>query len=203
MTEAEWLSSADPEQMLKFLGGKASERKVRLLACALCRTAGHSPTHPTAVQVIERYADGAASAEELEGAFEAVQRQVEEAVAEEDFEKASRLVAIRDCAYRTTGRGAWVVRAIADKMPKESRDLLRDIFGNPFRPVPTYTTWLTPTAASLARAIYAERAWDRLPILADALEEAGCDHPDVLTHCRGDERHVRGCWVIDLLLGRE
>jgi hypothetical protein len=80
--------------------------------------------------------------------------------------------------------------------------LLRDIFGNPFRPVVADPSWLTPTVHDLAAAIYADRAFDRLPILADALEEAGCDNTDVLGHCRGPGPHVRGCWVVDLILGK-
>jgi hypothetical protein len=63
--------------------------------------------------------------------------------------------------------------------------------------------WLSSTVVSLAQTVYAERAFDRLPILADALEEAGCDNADILAHCRGDEPHVRGCWVVDLILGKE
>ena len=80
--------------------------------------------------------------------------------------------------------------------------LIRDIFGNPFRPVPADPRWLTPTVVALADAIYAGRMFDRLPVLADALEEAGCDNADILTHCRGDGPHVRGCWVVDLVLGK-
>ena len=80
--------------------------------------------------------------------------------------------------------------------------VLRDIFGNPFRPVTADRSWLTSTVVSLAQGIYAERAFDRLPILADALQDAGCEHPDVLGHCRGSGPHVRGCWVVDLLLGK-
>jgi hypothetical protein len=81
--------------------------------------------------------------------------------------------------------------------------LLQDIFGNPFRPVTADPEWLTATAVALAQTIYAERAFDRLPILADALEDAGCDNADILAHCRGDGPHVRGCWVVDLILGKE
>ncbi|MBL8796889.1 MAG: hypothetical protein JNM56_23510 [Planctomycetia bacterium] len=79
---------------------------------------------------------------------------------------------------------------------------LRDIFGNPFRPVTADPAWRTSTVVSLAQAIYDERAFDRLPILADALEDAGCDHADMLNHCRQPGDHVRGCWVVDLLLQR-
>jgi hypothetical protein len=93
--------------------------------------------------------------------------------------------------------------------PIEQRQagLLRDVFGPlPFRPLSTDSQWLTwndSTVIKLAQAIYEERAFDRLPILADALEEAGCSNPDILAHCRGPGPHVRGCWVVDLLLGKE
>lgn len=85
-------------------------------------------------------------------------------------------------------------------------DLLRDIFDNPFRPVtinPAWLTWNDGTVQKVAQAIYDERAFDRMPILADALEEAGCENAAILTHCRQQGEHVRGCWVVDLLLGKE
>lgn len=78
-------------------------------------------------------------------------------------------------------------------------ELLRDIVGNPFRPVTADPRWLTANVLDLARVIYEERALDRLPILSDALQDAGCDHEAVLGHCR-EGPHVRGCWVLDLLL---
>ena len=83
--------------------------------------------------------------------------------------------------------------------------LIRDLFGNPFR-LPTvnssWLTWNSGTVCKLAELIYAERAFDRLPILADALEEAGCTDAAILEHCRGPGPHVRGCWVVDLVLGK-
>ena len=80
--------------------------------------------------------------------------------------------------------------------------VLRDITGNPFRLVTVAPSWLTSTAAGLASSIYEERAFDRMPVLADALEGAGCDHPDILAHGRGPGPHTRGWFVIDLLTGR-
>jgi hypothetical protein len=80
---------------------------------------------------------------------------------------------------------------------------LRDIFGNPFRPMTLDPKWLTSTVATLAEGVYTERAFDRIPILADALQDAGCDSDDLLNHLRGGGPHVRGCWVVDLLTGRE
>ena len=78
--------------------------------------------------------------------------------------------------------------------------LARDIFGNPYRPVTVDPAWLTSTVVALAEGIYTDGAFDRLPILADALEEAGCGDPGVLSHCRGGGQHVRGCWVVDMVL---
>jgi hypothetical protein len=80
--------------------------------------------------------------------------------------------------------------------------LLRDIFGNPFRPVAADPNWLTADVIALARGIYDDKAFDRMPILADALQDAGCVNEDVLSHCRTAQVHARGCWVVDLLLGK-
>jgi hypothetical protein len=84
-------------------------------------------------------------------------------------------------------------------------DLLRDIIGNPFRPPPAlHPAWLSSNDGAvrkLAEAIYGDRRFGDLPVLADALEDAGCIDPTLLAHCRGGD-HVRGCWVLDLLLGR-
>ncbi len=83
--------------------------------------------------------------------------------------------------------------------------IIRDIF-DPFRPQPSIETrwlsWNDGTIPKLAQAIYDDRAFDRLPILADALEEASCTDADILNHCRQPGEHVRGCWVVDLLLGK-
>lgn len=80
--------------------------------------------------------------------------------------------------------------------------LLREIVGNPFRSSRAGPSWLTSTVLALASGIYSEKAFDRLPILADALQDAGCDNDDILNHCRDGGVHVRGCWVVDLVLGK-
>lgn len=82
-------------------------------------------------------------------------------------------------------------------------DAFRDILGNLFRPTPVEPAWRTHTTVGLARAIYASDRFDGMPILADALEEAGCTDPTVLAHCRDWTGHVRGCWVLDGLLARD
>ncbi len=78
----------------------------------------------------------------------------------------------------------------------------RDVMGNPFRSVAVGPFWLTTNVRTLAAQMYAARDFSAMPILADALQDAGCDNPDVLSHCRVPGPHVRGCWVIDLLLGK-
>jgi hypothetical protein len=87
--------------------------------------------------------------------------------------------------------------------PKWLLTLIRDIFGNPFRPITLDSSWLTPTVTALAQAIYTDRTFTDLPILADALEEAGCTHPDLLNHLRSPGEHTRGCWALDLVMGEK
>lgn len=84
--------------------------------------------------------------------------------------------------------------------------LIRDIFGNPFRPStidPAWLTWNNRTVPKLAQTIYDDRRYDIMPILGDALEDAGCNDEQMLEHCRGTGPHVRGCWVVDLILGKK
>jgi hypothetical protein len=93
-------------------------------------------------------------------------------------------------------------RARAAEGIAQSR-IIRDIFCNPFRPVTVEASWLTSDVLTLAEGIYQDRAFDRMPILADALQDAGCDNDEMLNHCRQPGEHVRGCWAVDLLLGNE
>jgi len=81
-------------------------------------------------------------------------------------------------------------------------DLVRDIFGNPFLPVTFDPRWRTSDVVGLTRAIYDDRVFERMPILADALMDAGCEDEQIIAHCRGDGPHVRGCWVVDMVLGK-
>jgi hypothetical protein len=82
-------------------------------------------------------------------------------------------------------------------------NLLRDIFGNPFRPTAFDPAWRSDTAVALAKGMYESRDFSAMPILADALQDAGCDSDDILNHCRDEKQtHVRGCWVVDLVLGK-
>jgi len=110
------------------------------------------------------------------------------------------------------GAAWWAIEELPMAMPdwKNERlpqaSLLRDIFGNPFHPVTINVNWLTWKDGAVrksSQSIYDERAFNRMPILADALADAGCDNKDILSHCRGNSPHVKGCWVVDLVLGKE
>jgi hypothetical protein len=80
-------------------------------------------------------------------------------------------------------------------------DLIRELIGNPFQSVVGDPRWRTSDVIGLAQAIYEEKAFERMPILADALMDAGCEDEQLIAHCRGESQHVRGCWLVDLVLG--
>ena len=229
MTEAEWLATTDPAPMLEFLRRKAGNRKLRLLAVAKCQSVW--TMLPVACQnlndMLERYADELVTTDEYLAAWDPAAAEVHAAdhdspdaltyatasVGVSDpptvpavlsgLDTVASAVAYAnaqnapDINYDTTYEAAW------RQERQEQVRLVLDIFGNPFRPSTSNLSWLTSTVRGLAEGIYADRAFDRMPILADALEDAGCDHADILAHCRGDGPHVRGCWVVDLLLGKE
>ena len=95
------------------------------------------------------------------------------------------------------------IAATVQRYTNHPADYLRDIFGTPFRVVAFSPAWRTETTVALARQIYEERDFPAMPILADALQDVGCDCEGVLGHCRGPNPHVRGCWVVDGLLQKE
>jgi len=221
MTEAEWLSATDPTPMLESIRRTESHRKLRLLAVACC-----SPILPllgcdacnSAIAVAEALADSEADLRAILVARDHIRSEWENYLdAFRYLEAAAAFVlsAIDRHPHQVTYlSAATLASAIAAEdcmeeaaafshLSQTQPHLLRDIFGNPFRSVTVDPRWQSETVVSLATGIYAERAFDRMPILADALEEAGCDNADILSHCRSDGPHVRGCWVVDLVLGKE
>jgi hypothetical protein len=221
MTEAEWLGCDDQEKMLQFVRGKASERKLRLFACACCFQVWRLIRHPDsqqAVETSERYADGLATAAKLRAAGRKAMAAASELAFEATIMMRLAKWAARDAAQaaaltaekridpvRVAAQVRAAVTATPDK-PNDQRSLLGCVFGNPFRSIaidPTILRWNNGTIPKLAQAIYDERAFDRLPVLADALEDAGCTSEELLSHCRAGGEHMRGCWAVDLLLGKE
>jgi hypothetical protein len=214
MTEAEWLACTDPRPMLEFLRDKANERKLRLFACACCRRIWRllsDERSRKAVRTAERFADGLATRQQLRAARAYAADAYAFAQGGPYYAPAAHAACAHAAAARAIDEVAEAARCAAAHPATTNTEeaaqaaLLRDLFGNPFRPVtaaPAWLLWNGGTVVQLAQTIYEERAFDRLPILADALEEAGCDNADVLAHCRSGGEHVRGCWVVDLLLGK-
>jgi hypothetical protein len=235
VTDAEWNTCINPDRMLSFVEQKASSRKARLVSVACCcriwsvlRDSGSQ----MAIEVAEKYADGAATLSELEAAgVEAAEAwdgqpddviwaaaaciKVTESDAIAGAIEAGRCVAAsfadtrwRDAVDAAANTGIRVM----EEPPKHSKalterqqqsNLLRCIFGNPFRPLTLTSFLLTDSVLAIARGIYEERAFERMPVLADALEDSGVADEALLAHCRSTGPHARGCHVLDLILGKE
>lgn len=204
---------ADTLEELGVQRSKGGRRKLRLYAVGCCRRVWEllpDDRLRKAVEVAERFAD-----EEVDKAkLLAAEKRVRPLEADDYFPRlparAARAVgmAVAACG-ESASNAAFVMTAllptpIADgaKGDRVLCDLLRCVFGNPFKKPEFNKKWRTESVTALASGIYADHAFDRLPILADALEEAGCDDPAMLTHLRGPGPHCRGCWVLDLALGR-
>jgi len=227
MTREAWLACSDPLAMLCFLHGRGSGRKFRLFATACARDefahgtipedecpSEFSPQYYAAIQAAEAFADGG-PALTWEGGLECRQHWVAEPLCD--------VITDEDIAHSALGFNADVglwVRPIEETVPKiisryrtHPAHYLRDIFGFVFHQgalSPALLTWHEGVVVRLAQAVYDERllpvgALDpaRLAVLADALEEAGCTDQEILSHCRSPGLHVRGCWVVDLLLDKK
>jgi hypothetical protein len=231
MTADEWESSTDLRELLAASGLAPGGRRLRLFAAACARRVAAAMPDDTArglLDMAERRADGSLSEREwfaavagavdpylgneaardgAGGATFGVLMNLYQGVAEHTLKLAGSVVEARAyLAYSggypaTVGPEEWVLRAAEAEAEALCR-LLRCVAGDPLRPMALDPRWRTAAAVGLAAWIYSERAFDRLPILADALEEAGCEDEAVLAHCRRPGEHARGCWVIDAILGR-
>ncbi len=226
MTEEEWLTQLRlPQWMVIYLNDqgasrtKSGRRKYRLFACQCCRDVWKwlpDDRLHDAVMTAEEFADGLRTKEELEAARAGVVRLADDSG---PFGHAKQRVRVAiDMAIATTDAQAFSaafemtateaplggqLRTNSDRDDTHLCRLIRDIFGNPFRPVTFAPEWRSSSAVGLAQSMYESRDFSPMPILADALEDAGCDNPDILAHCRAENAvHVRGCWVVDLVLGK-
>lgn len=208
----------------------AGRRKLRLFACSCCRVEIKwlEGRGRRALDVAEQLADREATEEERRAAEQIV---VQEANKLQIFSDRMRgamrrrlgkkyyalcavryalaVVELHEAVGRSVSMLANIEGKFGDPSPEEGAqwqsvvaDKLRDVFGNPFRPVECDTAWQTEAALALARGIYESRDFSQMPLLAVALEGAGCDNADILSHCRDPGPHVRGCWVVDLVLGK-
>jgi hypothetical protein len=206
MTEVGWMSCPLVAPMLALVRDTATERQLRLFACGCVRQLwAFVPPNPSSERVL---IEAEKLAEERDGPVRKVRqrrttvRTPEATTALGDaFEAASQaatqsvLVVRRGPNHRERERQGY-------ELQYAQAELLRDIVGNPFRSISVDPAWRTSTVRALAAGIYADHAFDRLPILADALMDAGCEHALILRHCRTAGVHGRGCWLIDALIGR-
>jgi hypothetical protein len=231
VTERDWLEATDPTEMLAFLQGKASVRQLRLFVCAACRRVWHllaDERSRHAIEILEKVADGLASSDELNAARTGADAAVEFASWAANASRAafSATIAVRSALVWGETPKALVnaENAIAcandpkygpgyNAGKKAERQcqvaLLRDIVGNPFRPVTLAPALVTSLAAVIAQTAYRERSESgvldpaSIAALGDALEEAGCTERTVLDHLRDRSAvHVRGCFAVDAILGR-
>jgi hypothetical protein len=211
MMEAAWLTATRPEHMFILVQHKATARKRRLFTCACCRRIAHllpDKRSRQELENVERNADVGLSKKKHEAAWVAII-----AACIDDPQPPLAVRAVLSAKVGGWGGASSYARHAAEENDACAREaeiqcrLFRDIFGNPLRPSTVidlaWLSWNNGTVARLAQAIYDDRAFDLLPILADALEDAGCTNADILDHCRGRGEHVRGCWVVDLLLAKE
>jgi hypothetical protein len=223
MTEEEWITTTDPSLLVRHFHGKASRRKLRLLVCSCCRAVWDDEWPRRCRQVVEtaeRFADGLASPQDLNRARSLASGSAQSAMTRVarsrrpvkviEHVRVARLSFAADAAlpdhhidYSMTVSEPRRVFSQDPDVRAIGPSLIRCVFGNPFRPVTFDPRWRTADAVGLAEGIYHDRAFSRLPLLADALMDAGCDDEQVIGHCRSDGPHVRGCWVVDLVLGKE
>jgi len=193
--------------MVRLVADRLSERKWALIACGMARRLlglFSVPVYADAIDFAERNAERSWATQQARKWIEAL-----DAAADRG----------RTTIPGTDSRAAMqahneIVAVLYPKQhvrmtfhstgdQRDAADLLREQLGNPFRQYTFDPAWRTETVVALASGIEADRAFDRMPILADALEEAGCDERAMLDHLRGPGPHARGCWVLDLILNRE
>ena len=230
MNEVEWLTGPNPAAMLAYLEGQVSDRKLRLFACACVRRYWDRlrwPVPRETVALAEQLAEGQAGDVDLEQARQNAEASAANApyndqpayqaawatLLEPAIEAARqsrefiRLQAVREAADESAPLENEV-RRNAEASTAECRgqcELIREIFGNPFRPVQVDPAWLSidgGAGAAILQAVDGARRFEDLPYLGDALLDAGCGDENLLRHLRVSSGHVRGCWAVDLLMGR-
>ena len=214
MTEEEWLTTDNPERLVRHCQKDLGNRKERLIAVAMCRwIEGLVPAQESArlIELVEAFADGETSQDELEEAARIAARHEARHARNPALAEARRFAAaaVTFAAGRVTP-ALWALQSAAaavrqmklDPVAVSFAELVRDIAGNPFHHITLDPHWKSSTVLDLAHTIYRERVFERVPILGDALMDAGCDSDDIIQHCQRPGPHVRGCWVVDLILGK-
>jgi hypothetical protein len=223
MTEKEWLSAKEASALALHLRASKHPRKARLYGVACCRQAMQLAPEPRLLPLLdaaERFAEGELTWDDLKP-LRRVLATIRKGLGE-PFGPDEAAICVVKAVDRATNKPAAVAVSADEEARNAAAALARpkwvtgskraekqhiafahDIFGNPFRPVAFDSAWRTDTVLSLARVMYETRDFAAMPILADALQDVGCEHAAVLDHCRDPQAaHVRGCWVVDLVLGK-
>lgn len=214
MTEEDWIAGGHALDMLGAVEHHASDRKWCLFLAACCREP--EVAHWLAVlnlsdlvDFLERAADGATGWDEVAaraGRFQRLGRTGHQSNPRRQSER-HQMQAALDRLQSTAplqASAGFLVEA-ANLLGRAATGRFHEVFGNPFRPAlvdPFWLAWNDGTIGKLATAINNDRDFERMPILADALEDAGCDNAEMLEHCRTGTAHVRGCWALDAILGK-
>jgi hypothetical protein len=210
VTEKKWLECTNLFAMLEFLKEKISDRKARLFVCACCRYLWEKLTDKRSRQAIivaQRFADGLASSAERKlacAAAEEAEKEIAEVYDGPNEYRPSQAVGYALCKLGQAAHMAYSAAMCAGAaLSVRGCDWLRDFVHYPLRRLPKlHRSWLSTAVKALAQSMYEDCDFSTMPILADALEEAGCQNAEILAHCREPGEHVRGCWAVDLLLGK-
>jgi hypothetical protein len=217
VTDEEWLHCDDASTMLDALRPHATNRQLRLITAACCRYLRRTLDDPTAASAIdevigavERYADGAGTKADLKRARQAV-RAVRHASPVGTGEDSTSWCVLWVAEVAASENACWAVipeigrlgglgPPSGDRIPPMC-DWLRCVFGPPSHSRVIETAWRTPEVITLARSIEVRGASGLMARLGEALHAAGCDDPCILGHCGSQSEHLRGCWVLDAVLG--
>jgi hypothetical protein len=222
VTEEEWHECTDASEMLEFLPGEPAKRKLMMFAAMCCLRMMLLVTDErlrAGIQCVQRLSEGIIQPSEAQAVCRDVRGYLSTQL-NSGFDDPACSAVIealeRHSRHWSAAVSSHVKCAIVDPLIERGADntawaeeqreqclIVRDIFGNPFRPVHFSSAWRTPNVLGIAQGIYEERAFERLPILADALMDAGCFDEEIIGHCHQPGEHVRGCWVVDLCLGKE
>ena len=211
MRAKEWAACTQVDLMLKGLDAKKHRRKWLLFNCACCRRVWDKMPDDCRgyVEAAERYALGAGLKKDLGPLRGRVHEAFNNSLRWPDRASAAQAAMMvtnttRFCAWNAASAGAK--GRVAHRRERHAQaDLLREVMGNLYRAVavePAWLTWDGGAVPRMAQAVLADGRFSDLPVLADALEEAGCTNAELLGHLRGPGPHVRGCWALDVLLGR-
>jgi hypothetical protein len=206
MTEQEWIVCTDPMPMLRFLESKKNKRKLAMFGVACCRHMPHLCSDKrglAAIDVVERYVDRRAKINEVRVACRNA-REDASGIARPLGQYVNEIAVLYNAETNAFAVSEYALQAAPDQAGEKALQcaLLREVFGNPFQRIRISRRWLTPTVKQLSKQIYADSSFDELCLLADALGETGCSEADLLSHCRSEGQHVKGCWVIDVLLAK-